>query len=373
MKTKITRFFLIILFFLAGCSPPPQTNPVNVVDQIFAPWDHDNTPGCVMGVIQNGRWAYQHAYGMADLEAKTPITTQNAFYIGSMAKQFTAMSILLLAEQGKLSLTDDIRKYLPEMPDYGTPITIQNLVHHTSGIKDLYELISQKYAGQTVNETELAASFQDNDVLELIAGQKTLDFAPGDQYTYSNSNYILLGMIVKRVSGKSLRQFADENIFKPLGMTHTQFKDDAKIVIPNLALGYRLNPDGRWESRQDIMQAWHFYGDGGLYTTLDDLFKWDQNFYQIRLGEKSPRLIDQMLSTQPLINGGSNNYAFGQVITEYRGLTEIEHGGGCQGYSSDMARFPEKNLTVIELCNFSYDQNKPQELTPQVAELFWGE
>ena len=172
-------------------------------------------------------------------------------------------------------------------------------------------------------------------------------------------------------SGKSLRQFADEAIFKPLGMTHTQYRDDAKISIPDLAVGYVLNPDGSRDPQSLRYQLYTLVGEGGLYTTLDDLFKWDQNFYHNQLGKKDPHIIDQMLAIQPLNNGEFNNYAFGQVIMKYRGMTDIEHGGGWFGYRSDIARFPEKKLTVIELCNFSsVNESVVQELTPQVADLF---
>ena len=378
MKSKCLIYSLVVLLLISGCQPSAQAKPLQAdnpqVDQIFAAYDKADSPGCAVGVIQNGQWVYQRAFGMADLETKKPLTIQNVFYIGSNAKQFTAMSILLLLEQGKLSLHDDIHQYLPELPDYGKRVTVENLIHHTSGVKDLYTVFDQKYAGQTINTTELAASLRESDVLELIASQKTLDFAPGDQYAYSNSNYVLLGMIVKRVSGKSLRQFAAENIFKPLGVTHTQFKDDAKIVIPDLAVGYQLDSDGRWVSTREFMQAFHIYGDGGLYTTLDDLYKWDQNFYHNQLGKKDTQLIEQAYSTQMLNNGQLGDYGFGLGIYNYRGLTEIEHGGGLPGYRSDTARFPKKVLTVIELCNFYTDNDSEvQELTPRVADLYLGE
>jgi len=374
MLKKFASLCLIaILVMGTACTSTPQTN--SEVDKIFAAWDHDNTPGCAVGVIQNGQWAYQHAYGMADLEAKTPITTENTFYIGSMAKQFTAMSILLLAEQGKLSLLDDIHKYLPELPDYGTPITIQNLIHHTSGIREYMDLWEQKAINEwDGNPLEHAAEINAANTLTLLASQKTLNFSPGEQYAYSNTNYFLLGVIVQRVSGMSLRQFADESIFKPLGMTYTQYRDDVNITIPNLAVGYVINPDGSREPQQLRYQLYTLVGEGGLYSTLNDLLKWDQNFYHNQLGKQDPHLIDQMLATHALNNGEPVNYAFGLVVTEYRGITEIEHGGGWFGYRSDMARFPEKQLTVIELCNFTTDaDSEVQDLTSRVADLFLGD
>lgn len=371
MKTKITHLILAILVFITGCHSAPQANLQ--VDKIFSAWDHDDTPGCAIGVIQNGKWAYQHAYGMADIEAKAPISTQMVFYIGSVAKQFTAMSILLLVEQGKLSLSDDIRKYLPEIPDYGVLITIQNLIHHTSGIPDYLSKWGQKYVDQGLNAYDYAISVNEANSLELIANQKELVFSPGERYSYSNSNYFLLAVIVKRVSGMSLRQFAEESIFKPLEMTHTQYRDAIDISIPELAVGYIVNPDGSRSPTRQFYKDYHLIGDGGLYTTLDDLFKWDQNFYSNDLGKKDPHLIDQMVATQTLNNGSPNDYAFGLVKTEFQGTTEFEHGGGFFGYRSDMARFPEKKLTVIELCNFASDNDSEvQSLTPQVAGIFLG-
>jgi CubicO group peptidase (beta-lactamase class C family) len=180
-------------------------------------------------------------------------------------------------------------------------------------------------------------------------------------------------VIVERVSGKSLRQFADEAIFKPLGMTHTLYRDNVKITIPNLAVGYVINPDGSRDPQRLRYQLYTLVGEGGLYTTLDDLFKWDQNFYHNQLGKKDPHLINKMIATQALNNGEPNNYAFGLVVMGYRGMTEIEHGGGWFGYRSDIARFPEKELTVIELCNFySNKDSEVQELSLQVADLFLG-
>jgi CubicO group peptidase (beta-lactamase class C family) len=369
MKTKYTCLLLIILVFVTSCNSAFQTNPR--VDKLFAVWDHNDTPGCAVGVIQNGQWVYKHAYGMADLDAKTPLTTHNTFYIGSMAKQFTAMSILLLAEQGKISLNDDIRKYLPEMPDYGTPITVQDLIHHTSGIKDYLVQQLLSLVDEGLNPYDQLASFNGANSLEWIAKQKELDFSPGDKYAYSNSDYFLLGIIIERVSGSSLRQFAEESIFKPLGMSHTQFRDNISISISDLAVGNIFNADGSRLSTRQIAKDYHLVGDGGLYTTLEDLFKWDQNFYHNQLGKGDSHLIEQMYSVQKLNDGNPNDYAFGLVVTTYHNTVEIEHGGGFIGYSSDMARFPEKKLTVIELCNiFRYETSEAQDRTPLVADLF---
>jgi CubicO group peptidase (beta-lactamase class C family) len=377
MSTKSLISCLAILLILTSCQPIPQARPLEEnpqVDQIFAAYDKEDSPGCAVGVIQNGQWVYQHAFGMADIEANKPMTTKNALYIGSNGKQFTAMSILLLLEQGKLSIDDDIHTYLPELPDYGYRITVENLVHHTSGIKDYLVLWLKEFAAQGLNGYEHIASIHEGNSLELIASQKELDFAPGDQYAYSNSNYFLLGVIVERVSGMSLRQFAAENIFKPLGMTHTQYKDDINITIPDLAVGNMFDDYGSRMSTRQVSQDYHLVGDGGLYTTLDDLFNWDQNFYHNRLGKKDPHLIDRMYSTQMLNDGKQGDYGFGLGIYAYHDMLEIEHGGGFIGYRSDIARFPEQKLTVIELCNFSSNKtSEVMDLTPQVVDIFLEE
>ena len=220
------RLCLTILFVptLAAASVAAQSPSNPAVDKIFTAWDKPTSPGCALGVLQNGRFIYEHGYGMANLDYDIPNSPRFVYYVGSDSKQFTAASIALLALDGKISLDDDIRKYIPEMPDYGTPITINHLVHHTSGIRDIYGLMS-------LGGLRLEDVFSDSEAVALIARQKELNFKPGDDYLYSNSGYFLLGQIVKRVSGKSLREFADERIFQPLGMTHTHFHDDPGHVM----------------------------------------------------------------------------------------------------------------------------------------------
>lgn len=200
--------------------------------RLFEKWDKSDSPGCALGVYKDGQIIYKQGYGMADLENDIPITPATVFHVASMSKQFTAASIVLLAQQGKLSLNDDVHKYLPELPDFGERITIRNLIYHTSGLRDQWDLLD--LAGWRYSLDLIT----DDDVMSVMTRQKELNFKPGDKHVYSNTGYTLLGLIVKRVSGLSLREFSTENIFEPLGMTHTHFRDDHGEIVKHNALGY---------------------------------------------------------------------------------------------------------------------------------------
>jgi CubicO group peptidase (beta-lactamase class C family) len=311
------------------------------VDKLFENWDKPDSPGCALGIVKDGRLIYKRGYGMANLDYNIPISSKSAFDIQSMAKQFTAMSVLLLAKQGKLSLDDEIQKYLPDFPRYQSPITIRHLIHHTSGIRDhwvLHELAGMR--GENVHLTEY-------DFLGLLARQKDLNFKPGEGHAYSNSGYFLLGLIVKKVSGKSLREFTAENIFKPLGMNNTHFHDDRNMVVKNRVSAYLPRSSGGFAAA--LLNA-GTVGDGNLFTSVEDLFLWDQNFYNNKLGFGSD-LISEQLSTGKLNNGQKLNYAFGLRVEEYKGLRTIRHGGSGSGFDTDMTRFPEEKFSVICLCN----------------------
>ncbi len=329
------------------------------VDKLFAQWDKPDSPGCALGIVKDGRLIYKRGYGMANLDYNIPISSKSVFEIQSMAKQFTAMSILLLAKQGKISLDDEIQKYLPEVPRYQSPITIRHLIHHTSGIRnhwDLHELAGMR--GEDVHLT-------DDDFLGLIARQKELNFKTGEEYVYSNSGYFLLSLIVKRVSGKSLRQFADENIFKPLGMNNTHFHDDRNLVVRNRVTGYLPRSSGGFSLALTNLES---VGDGGLFTSVEDLFLWDQNFYNNKLGGGAD-LISEYLSTGTLNNGEKVNYAFGVAFGAYKGLKNVGHGGGGGGFRTAMNRFSEQNFSIICLCNAGDNVNQNR-LANQVADIF---
>ena len=309
------------------------------VDRVFAAWDKADSPGCALGIVHEGKLVYQKGYGQANLEQNIPINPSTVFYIASTSKQFTATSIALLAKQNKLSLDDDIRKYLPELPEYDSRITVRHLIHHTSGIPDYLELLG--LAGERLDDVH-----GEEEILELLSRQKSLSFKPGDQFLYSNSGYFLLGVIVKRVSGKSLAQFAEEHIFNPLGMTHSRFHDSRTRLVKNRAQGYFSSKEGEF---RNYLTQFDRVGDGGLMTTVEDLFRWDQAMENGTLGGKD--FANSLLSQGQLNNGNSLTYAFGLMIGQHRGLKTISHGGSFIGFKSELLRFPEHRLSVICLCN----------------------
>jgi CubicO group peptidase (beta-lactamase class C family) len=355
------RVPLSVLLCVASAVPVAgQQFPANPrVDRIFATWDRLTSPGCALGVLQNGRFVYERGYGMANLDYDIPNSPKLVYYVGSDSKQFTAASIGLLVLDGKIRLDDDIRKYIPEMPDYGTPITINHLIHHTSGIRDIYGLMS--LGGLRIEDV-----FSDSEAVALIARQKELNFKPGDDYLYSNSGYFLLGQIVKRVTGKSLREFADERIFHPLGMTHTHFHDDPGHVMKGRAMSYES--DGKGGYRISYIQNFDKIGAGGLYTTIEDLQKWDENFYTHRVGGDA---LQRLIHTRGVLNKGDTiPYAFGNNVTSYRGLRVDEHGGSLMGYKAEILRFPDQHFSVLATCNLG--AINPGPLAEQVAEVYLG-
>lgn len=356
---------LLVVAFTSVTLAPAQSDrssedkSAEQVDKLFFQWSKPDSPGCSLAVIKEGHIIYKRGYGMANLDYGIPISSVSVFNIASVSKQFTAMSIALLAKQGKISLDDDIRKYLPEMPIYPKPITIGNLIYHTSGIREyshLMQLAGTKFETAT-----------DNEVFKILARQKKLNFPTGNEYLYSNSNYFLLAQIIKRASGESLREYAGENIFRPLGMSSTNFLEDSTAVIKNRAAGYSARPNGGFAVETANSDR---VGDGGLLTTIEDLALWDRNFYENRLGG-GPALIKQFLSPGSLNNGERIDYAFGLELERYMGLDTFTHGGAFDGFNADMIRFPDQHFSVICLCNTSNIESG--RLTRQVADIYLGD
>jgi CubicO group peptidase (beta-lactamase class C family) len=362
-KSAIT---LVILALLATCSNtpaqsqepgPPADTIAARVDKLFATWDKPSSPGCALAVIKDGSIVYKRGYGAADLDHDVPISSDTVFHVASVSKQFTAFSILLLAQQGKLSLDDPVRKYITELRDFGTPITIRHLMHHTSGLRDQWNLLIM--AGWRLSEDVV----RDDDVLDLVSRMKSLNFKPGDEHLYSNTGYTLLAQIVKRVSGQSLREFTEANIFKPLGMTHTFFRDDHAVIVKNQAYAYNAGPGGAFKLS---VPNYDTVGASSLLTTVEDLAKWDQNFYDYRIGGKS--IIEQM-QVPGVLNGGTKiDYAMGLAVGKYKGLKIVEHSGGDAGYRSHLIRFPDQRFSVACLCNVG--SANPSLLTKQVSEVY---
>ena len=350
---------ITVILFAAGATKAQTLAPdaAKQVDKVFEKWDKPDSPGCALGVYKDAKIIYKHGYGMADLNDDVPITPATVFHVASMSKQFTAASIVLLAQQGKLSLDDDVRKYIPELPDFGQRIAIRHLVHHTSGLRDqwnLLDLAGWRYSLDLIT---------DDDVMSVMTRQKDLNFKPGDRHVYCNTGYTLMGLIVKRVSGMSLREFTTKNIFEPLGMTHTHFRDDHAEIIKHDALGYEQ--EGKDKPFRMSLTNFDTVGATSLHTTVEDLQLWDENFYHPRLG--GPPFVQQMLERGKLNNGEQLDYAFGLVVGKYKGLPTVEHGGADAGYRSGLTRFPEQHFSAAVLCN-SADTN-PTSLIHQVADV----
>ena len=362
MKNRFKGILAIMLTAAVVQAQSPgiieKTHPLGIrIDALFEAWDKPTSPGCAVAVIKDAEILYERGYGMADLEHDVPVTPKTVFYIGSTSKQFVTFCILLLEEEGKLNLDDDIRVHIPEFPEYDRPITIRHLIHHTSGIRDYLTLWSLKGYSYLDHIPEEA-------VLDLIYRQEELNFSPGDRYLYSNSCYFLLAVIVERASGQTLRQYADANIFGPLGMTNSHFHDDVNTIIKNRAFGYSRKTDGGFNN---LIMRFDLVGSGGLYTNVEDLARWDQNFYENRLGRKNPGLIDRMHSNGRLNSGEALDYAFALRNGTYRGLRTVDHGGALGGYRAQLLRFPDQRFSVIILSNLA-DFN-PGEKAYQIADI----
>lgn len=346
------RAALLLVLPLASAGVLPAQSPATphlapataaTLDSLFTPMSHAGTPGCAVGVFQNGAITFARGYGFANLNHDVPITPTTRFTVGSVSKQFTAASIALLVRAGKLSLDDDVRKHIPEMNPTPTPVQVRHLVHHTSGLRDFWELVG--LAGVRYDD-----GYTSDDMLALAARQKGLNFPPGSEYRYSNTGYLAMGVIVQRVTGQSLRRFADSAIFKPLGMHETFFLDDHTEVVPGRAMAYSpvAGAADRWK-----IDVWNndIVGQGGLVTTLADLQKWDENFYTGVLGGKD--FLALLHEVEPLTSGAPNTYAFGLTVGSYRGQKLVEHTGSTGGYRAALLRFPDQHTSFALLCNRS--------------------
>jgi CubicO group peptidase (beta-lactamase class C family) len=326
------------------------------VDALFSRWSKPDAPGCAAAVYRDGKIAFQRGYGAASLEFGVPIHVDTVFDIGSTSKQFTAASILLLAQDGKLSLDDDIRKFLPELPVYDAPITVRHLLNHTSGLRDFVTLL-------TATDVEYDDVSTPAQALAILVRQRHLNYPPGTEYLYSNSGYFLAAEIVERVSGATLREFARRRIFEPLGMTHTRYGNDHTEVVTHRATGYSPAENGTYRvSRPN----WEQIGDGGVQTTVGDLLRWDSNFYEPTVG--GPDFARTMQLRGSLSDGTRTSYALGLMIGQRNGVEMIHHGGSWGGYRAEIARFPSKRLSVAVLCNAA--NADASELALRVADLW---
>ncbi|MGH7483331.1 MAG: serine hydrolase, partial [Longimicrobiales bacterium] len=310
------------------------------VDSIFAAYDTRHTPGCAVGIYRSGRLAFGKGYGMADLEHDVPITTRSVFRTGSVGKQFTAAAIALLAQEGRLSLDDPVLAYLPELDDAGPGLTIRRLLHHTSGVRDYLTLMA--LAGTREEDW-----YSDDDALAIIARQPTTNFEPGAEHLYSNSGYFLLSQIVERVTGETLAEYADRRIFEPLGMRATHFHDDPTRIVHDRAIGYAPAEGGGFRISMTTLPM---VGDGGVFTSIEELARWDANLYDgATVGGEA--FVAQMHRRGVLTSGDTIDYALGLVHGQHRGLRTVGHGGAFVGFRAATIRFPDERVSVYTLCN----------------------
>lgn len=328
------------------------------VDQLFAEWDKPTSPGCAVAVMRDGKIIHERGYGMADLDHDVKITPTTVFHVASMSKQFTVAAVLLRAQEGKLALDDHVAKYVPEMPDFGVPITLRHLVHHTSGLRDQWELLT--IAGWRYSLDLIT----DADILAVLARQKILNFPPGSKHLYSNTGYTLLAQVVKRVSGQSFRSFTGTRIFAPLGMSRSHFRDDHAEIVKDMAYGYA--PRGGDVGFGLSIPNFDTVGATSLLTTVEDLARWDENFYDPRVGGET--LVKQLQERGSLNDGSQLSYAGGLEIGKYRGLNLVSHAGRDAGYRADLIRFPDQHFSVAVLCNLA--SINPSALSRRIADIY---
>ena len=322
------------------------------IESNYIDLDRTDGPGCSVGYARNGVLIYQRQFGMANLEHNIPIDSTTVFRIGSTSKQFVATSIAMLSLQGKLDLDDDIHTVLPDLPDYGQPVTIRQMVNHSSGIQDYMPILAALYGN-------LDGNFHlGEDILRYLYRMNRLDFEPGSQYAYSNSAYILLAQAVEAVSGQTMREFAEENIFKPLGMHNTHFHDNHRELVKHRADGY-LNIDGQWQKHNTNLDI---VGDGGVFSTIEDLVTWYNNFTDNRL--LGGTQLMKILTTPAAYTEGQakyrtwpTKYSFGNMYLKFGGKTLFGHSGGFVGFVSAPYRIQETNEIMVSLCNYKFKGN----------------
>lgn len=328
------------------------------IDSIFRDLARPEHPGCVVGVVEGGRFAFARGYGSAHLEHGIALAPWSVFRMASVSKQFTAAVALLLERDGRISLDDEVRTHIPELPDFGAPVTIRQLIHHTSGLRDYLALMA--LAGRDDDDV-----YSDDDVVRMLARQEGLNFPPGSEHLYSNSGYFLISVLVRRTDGRSFAGYAQEELLRPLGMYRSHFHADHTRVVPDRAEGYAPRTDGGLRTSRTQLGM---VGDGGLFTSVEEMARWEALF-QGALGEDHPLafLPERMLERGVLTSGDTIAYAFGLVHGEHRGLPVVTHGGSFVGYRTWMARFPEQGLSVTTLCNLASAAPGPR--TARVAEV----
>jgi len=348
----------VMVFALSVSCEKTRASEQSAIDDLFSDLDQ-NTPGAAFVVVRDGKVLLSDGYGMANLQYDIPMTPETVVDVASVSKQFTAFSIMLLVEDGSLSLDDDVRKHIPELPDYDVPITLRHLLTHTSGLREWIQLLH-------LSGYEIGGDIISRDhVFNLMVNQKALNFLPGEKFSYTNSGYDLLGIVVERASGKKFSAFAHERIFEPLGMENTFLRDDYQKIIPNEAARYYNNGDAYEIIRHQLAIG----GSSGVHTTMSDLSLWMLNFDQLKIGNE--QLFEAMSEPGALNNGERITAAFGQFVTPHKGLYQLHHEGGGVGVNTHLTRFSEQGFSVAVTCNeFSCD---PRAKAEAIAEIFLGD
>ena len=345
MRTKNFLFVFTVIAFLSTATSAQVPDKAKVVTGAERAFEKvvkayvGPAPGCAAAVSLNGETVFEKAFGLADLEHNVQNTTQTIFESGSVAKQFTAAALVLLQQDGKLNIDDPVRKYIPELPDYGAPLTIRHLLNHTSGLRDWGTVMSLTGAGRgdRVITMDLA--------LDVITHQRALDFTPGAEYSYSNSGYNLAAIIIERVSKQKFPAFIEERLFKPLGMKNSSWRDDYQRIVPGRAQAYARERNGPWRLNMPFMNV---YGNGGMLTTVGDWMKWNAMLDSQSLGAP----LVNALETRGVLNDGRKiAYALGLVVDTYKGLKDVSHGGATAGYQTFLARYPDNKVSVGVMCN----------------------
>ncbi|MDH3441107.1 MAG: beta-lactamase family protein, partial [Gammaproteobacteria bacterium] len=352
----------VYVFAAAGCdvsidiqSDDISSTNIAEIDSLFASWDKPGSPGCALAVARDGDLVYSRGYGYSNLDYDIPITPQTVFDVASVTKQFNAASLTMLALEGKLSLDDDVRKWLPELPAFESPITLQHMIYHTSGLRDYLNLFP--LAGRDDYHP-----ISHPQILAMMSRQLAPNFPAGDRYAYSNTAYMLLAQVVERASGQSFGDFTHERIFEPLGMNGSRMYDNREEIIPHRSIGYDIDDNGHAR----IVHNYNFdvAGDGQLYSTMEDLLRWDNYLH----GTDEPAIHSAMLTEGTLSNGEPTGYAQGLRLDEHRGLRRVGHSGSSWGFRTELVRYLDAGLSIAVSCNF--DSARPGTLARQVADYY---
>ncbi len=345
-----TVFAVIILF---SCLFPQNLKPQ--IDSVLSDYNKEDSPGAALMIIQNGKILYSKGYGLANIEEKIHVTTKTDFRLASVTKEFTATAIMKLVEEGKLNYNDNLFEIFPGFPEYGKDITVKNLLNHTSGLIAYEDLIPDSATVQV----------KDKDVLAMMMSVDSTYFEPGTEYRYSNTGYALLAMIVEKKSGKSFAEYLTENIFDPLEMKSSVAYEKGISEVPNRAYGYERTDSGWTRKDQSLTSA--VLGDGGIYTSIEDMYKWDQNLYKSKIISQAS--VENSFKRNLLKNGDKIDYGYGWHLKTYNGDEIVYHGGSTVGFRNVIYRIPSKKFTIIILTN--RDEGEPEKLAEQIVDFYF--